>query len=83
LVDALRQRMQEDVGKALYKLRKQTVELGFADLKQHRGLQRFRSYGRTRARTQVGLLVLATNGLALLQARDRVACAASPYRETG
>jgi hypothetical protein len=84
LVDALRQRMQEPVGKAIYKLRKQTVELGFADLKQHRGLQRFRSYGRTRARIQIGLLVLAHNGLALLQAREkRDAPAASPLRDTG
>jgi hypothetical protein len=73
--------MQEPDGKNLYKLRKQTVELGFADLKQHRGLQRFRSYGKARARVQVGLLVLAHNGLALLQ--ERAAQDENPYRETG
>jgi transposase len=83
LVDILRLRMSE-TGQQLYKLRKQTVELGFADLKQHRGLQRFRSYGLSRARIQVGLLVLVHNGLALLQARQELAASAvTPYKETG
>jgi len=84
LVDALRQRMQEPAGKELYKLRKQTVERGFADIKIHRGLQRFRSYGLERARIQVGLLVLVHNTLALLQAREkRAEGLATPLQETG
>jgi hypothetical protein len=82
LVDALRQRMQEPAGKALYKLRKQTVERGYADIKTHRGLQRFRSYGVTRARIQVGLLVLVHNAVMLRKARqEAAACAASPEEE--
>jgi transposase len=84
LVDALRQRMQEPAGKALYKLRKQTVERGFADLKTHRGLYRFRSYGLERARVQVGLLVVMHNALTLLQAREqRSEGLATPQEETG
>lgn len=84
LVDNLRLRMREAAGKELYRLRKQTVELGFADLKQHRGLRRFCSYGLSRACIQVGLLVLANNGLALLKARDQLpSCPATSYKETG
>jgi transposase len=59
----LRQRMQTDEGKTRYRKRKQTVELTFADQKEHRGLRRFRSRGLRRARCQVGLLVLVHNGL--------------------
>jgi transposase len=82
LVEALRQRMQEPEGEALYKLRKQTVERGFADIKTHRGLQRFRSYGLERARIQVRLLVLMHNALTLLRAREKRALA-TPRQETG
>jgi hypothetical protein len=84
LVEALRQRMQEAAGQALYKLRKQTVERGFADLKTHRGLQRFRRYGLERARVQVGLLVLAHNLRALWQARaERAESTATPVPARG
>ena len=63
-------RTQSPEGKQRYKKRSQTVELRHADLRAHRGLQRFRSYGLSRARGLIGLLVLAHNGLALLQARQ-------------
>jgi hypothetical protein len=52
----------------LYGKRKRTVELCFADHKEHRGLRRFRSRGLRRAQCQVGLLVLAHNGLIVLEA---------------
>ena len=71
LYEALRRRMSQDEGQAVYKLRKQTVERQFADLKQHRGLRQFASFGLERARVQVGLLVLVHNGLELLKARQR------------
>jgi transposase len=58
-------RMETAEAKALYKLRKQTVELGFADLKQHRRLRRFWGRGLEHARAQVGFAVLAHNLLAL------------------
>jgi hypothetical protein len=83
LYDALRQRMSQPEGQAVYKLRKQTVERQFADLKQHRCLRQFASFGLKRARIQVGLLVLAHNGLELLKARSHAADKATPSLQVG
>ncbi|MGO8897913.1 MAG: transposase [Isosphaeraceae bacterium] len=83
LYDALRQRMSQPEGQAVYRLRKQTVELQFADLKQHRGLRQFASFGLKRARIQVGLLVLAHNGLELLKARSQGSDKATPSLQAG
>jgi transposase len=68
LLDDLRERMQTPEAKALYKMRARTVELAYADMKEHRGLRRFRSRGLERAKTQVGLTVLAHNLLAVRRA---------------
>ena len=68
LLDALRERMQTPQAKALYKLRSQTVELCYADMKEHRGLRRFRSRTLRRAKTQVALSVLVHNLLTLERA---------------
>jgi transposase len=70
LLEALRQRMATEQGKELYKLRKQTIELAFADIKEHRGLRQFCGFGLQQAETQVALLVLLHNGKALLQLRQ-------------
>jgi Transposase DDE domain len=70
LLDEVGQRTQAPEGKERYQKRCQTVELRHADFRQHRGLARFPSYGLRRARSLIGLLVLAHNGLALLDARD-------------
>ena len=83
LYDALRQRMSQPDGQAVYRLRKQTVERQFADLKQHRGLRQFASFGLKRARIQVGLLVLAHNGLELLKARGQETDKATPSLQAG
>ena len=69
--DQLRERMRAVQSQAVYKLRKQTVERQIADLKEHRGLRRFASYGLRRARIQIGLLILAQDGMALLKARSQ------------
>jgi len=61
LLDALRARMQTDEAKQLYRLRSRTVELNYADLKEHRGLRRFHGRGRRKALAEVGLLVLIHN----------------------
>jgi transposase len=61
LVDALRARMETVEGQQLYQLRSQTVELTYADLKEHRGLRRFHGRGQPRAHAEVGCLVLAHN----------------------
>jgi transposase len=68
-VEALRSRMQTPEGAALYKKRGQSVEPRFGDLKEHRGLTRFGSFGLALALVQVGLLVLVHNGLLLLKPR--------------
>ena len=59
--------MQTIEGTLLYKLRGQTVEWGYADFKQHRKLRRFTRRGLPRASTEIGLLVLAHNGLTILR----------------
>jgi transposase len=65
LVDELRTRMETPEAKELYKLRRQTIELRYADLKEHRRLRRFHHYGAKRARAQIGAAVLAYNLLVL------------------
>ncbi len=70
-VEALRQRMHTPEGEALYKKRGQTIEPCFADLKAHRGLRCFASFGRELALIQVGLLVLIHNALGLLKLRQQ------------
>jgi transposase len=61
LLDALRARMETNAAKQLYKLRSRTVELNYADLKEHRGLRRFHGRGLQRAKAEAGALVLAHN----------------------
>ena len=70
-VERLRQRMKEPASRQIYKLRKQSVELGYADLKEHRGLRIFRCFGEKRARAQAGLVILASDGLKLVHALQR------------
>ena len=66
-LERLEQRMAEPAAQQVYKLRCRSVELGYADLKQHRGLRVFRCFGRKRARAQAGLVILASNGLKLMR----------------
>lgn len=69
LIEALRQRMQTAEAKALYRLRRQTVELANADLKEHRKIRRFTGRGLAQAEAEVALLVLAHNLVCLSHAR--------------
>ncbi len=71
LLDEVAARMRTTEGKAEYRKRKQTVEPRHGDMRRHRGLQEFRGYGQPGAESQVGLLVLAHNGLSLLKARKK------------
>jgi len=71
LVETLQARMQTEPAKTLYRRRGQTVELGFADIKEHRGLRRFSGRGLVRARIEVGLVVLVHNVLEVLAAREK------------
>jgi hypothetical protein len=77
-LERLEQRMQEPAAQRIYKLRCRTVELGNADLKEHRGLRSFRGFGRKRARAQAGLIILASNGLKIMNALQRRRTAEHP-----
>jgi hypothetical protein len=57
--------METKAAKTVYRLRKQTIELVFADLKEHRGLRRFSGHGLARVRTELALEVLGHNLLVL------------------
>jgi hypothetical protein len=61
LIDRHCQRMKTPEAIAIYRLRKQTVELGYADLKHNREFRRFSGRGLKRARIEVGLVALAHN----------------------
>ena len=65
LLEAQREKMSTEEAKALYRLRSQTVELGFGDAKGNRRMDRFHGRGLKRARAETGLLILAQNLLRL------------------
>jgi len=71
LIEAHRAKMATPEAKAIDRKRSRTVELRFADTKEHRGLRRFRGRGLERARIEVGLGVLAHNLLAVRAAGRR------------
>lgn len=68
LIEAHKERMETEDAKAFYRRRKQTVELAFADTKQHRGFRKLSGYGLAVARVQTGLTVLVHNLLGVLTA---------------
>lgn len=68
LIEAHKERMETAEAKAFYRRRKQTVELAFADTKQHRGFRKLSGYGLAVAWVQTGMTVLANNLLDLLKA---------------
>jgi transposase len=70
-LERLRQRMAEPDSQKVYKMRCRSVELGYADIKEHRGLRVFRCFGRKRARAQAGLVILASNGLKIMRIRQQ------------
>jgi hypothetical protein len=53
--------METAEAKAVYRLRGQTIEIVFADVKEHRGLRRFSGHGLARVRTEFALEVLLHN----------------------
>jgi transposase len=68
VMERLGQRMEKARSKEIYASRGRTVELANADLKEHRGLRKFRGFGLELARTQTGLVVLAANALNVCRA---------------
>jgi hypothetical protein len=65
LLDDLRQRMQATEAKRLYKLRSQSVELDYADIKEHRAIRMLHSRGPQRVGAEIGSVILAHNLLAV------------------
>jgi len=61
LIIAHRAWMETAEAKAVYRLRGQTIEIVFADVKEHRGLRRFSGHGLDRVRTEFALEVLLHN----------------------
>jgi hypothetical protein len=57
--------METEEAKTVYRLRGQTIEIVFADFKEHRGLRRFSGRGLARARMELALEVLVHNLLVL------------------
>jgi Transposase DDE domain len=57
--------METERAKAVYRLRGQTIEMVFADFKEHRGLRRFSGRGLTPARMELAFEVLVHNLLVL------------------
>lgn len=84
-IEELRERMKGEQARQLYRLRKQAVERLNADVKQHRGLRRLSGRGLHRARTQLGLVVLAHNLTSLNKLRQKAESAdnATPSPATG
>ena len=77
-IEALRQRMATAQAQELYRLRRQTVELVNADWKQHRKLRRLSGRGLSRARCQVGLVVLAHNLVTFLAEEAKAEAGKAP-----
>jgi transposase len=65
LIQAHRAWMETAEAKSVYRLRGQTIEIVFADVKEHRGLRRFSGHGLARVRTEFALEVLLHNLLVL------------------
>ncbi|MCZ6876501.1 MAG: transposase [bacterium] len=61
LIIAHRAWMETVEAKTVYRLRGQTIEIVFADVKEHRGLRRFSGHGLARVRTEFALEVLLHN----------------------
>lgn len=81
VVGRLQERMAQESSQKIYRLRGQTVERGNADLKNHRKLRKVPCFGLPRARTQVGLTLLATNMVAILHMVLRRGASPKPLAE--
>jgi transposase len=77
-LERLEARMAQPANQEIYRLRSQTVEPGYGELKTHRGLNEFRCFGKKRSRCQAGLTILANNALSIVRALRRRDSASKP-----
>jgi len=61
LLQRIKAKMQTPEGKAIYNLRKQTVELGFADIKHNRKFREFLLRGIEKVKTEWDLVCIGSN----------------------
>ena len=78
LIQAHRAKMKTPEAKSLSRLRGQTAERGFADLKEHRGVRRISGRGLHVAHTDVGLSFVLNNLLAVHAHRKSAADSEPP-----
>ena len=71
ILDKQTEKMKTPEGKQSQKVRGKVSERRFADAKQHRGNRNLHGRGKTRAQTQVGLVVIAQNTLTLFKLHER------------
>jgi hypothetical protein len=69
ILDAQRENMKTDIGLQSRRIRGQTVERAFADVKQHRKLRQLHCRTLRRAKVEIHLHVLAQNALTLFRVR--------------
>lgn len=83
LIIAHRAWMATNEAKSVYRLRGQTIEIVFADVKEHRGLRRFSGHGLARVQTEYALEVLLHNLLVFhrLSSQRQNATANNPAAE--
>jgi transposase len=67
LIEAHRQKMATTAAKEVYKLRRQTVEPSFGDVKEHRNFRRVNGRGLWKAKIHTALTVLASNVLGFVK----------------
>ena len=65
LLDAQKKKMDSEAGRRSNKIRKSQVERRFADSKSHRDATKLHGRGLSRAKPEIGLLVVAQNALTL------------------
>lgn len=82
LIEAHRARMATEEAKAIYPLRKQTVELCYADMKENRKLRILSGRGQVRARIEVGLVELVRD-LMIIERKPRSHRASKNAGENG
>ena len=73
LLDAQRERMKEEEAQRIHRQRGSVVERAIADVKAHRDGRRLHGRGLSRARAEIGLLILAQNILTLHRLRKQLA----------
>jgi len=77
-LEQMKQKLQSEAGRALYKMRKAIVEPVFGQIKECRGFRRFSFRSLENVRSEWQLVCLTHNLLKLFRSRRRPPCALFP-----